>query len=56
MIYNDKLTSASPHLCPSSAPCLYRHKVNGTNYGIKKAGCKRKEHRPRTIDRRLAER
>ena len=34
---------------------LYRH-VNGTYYGIKKVGSKRKEHSFRTSDRKLAER
>ena len=24
--------------------CLYRHKINGTYYGVKMTGCKRKEH------------
>jgi hypothetical protein len=48
MIYNDKPTSDTPILCPSSAQCLYRHKVNGAYYGINKAGCKRKEHSLRT--------
>jgi integrase len=37
-------------------PCLYRHKTNGTYYGIKKQAGKRKEHSLDTDDRKLAER
>ncbi|MDB6122362.1 MAG: hypothetical protein JWQ71_1355 [Pedosphaera sp.] len=37
-------------------PCLYRHKVNATYYGIKKIGSKRKEHSLQTTDRKIAER
>jgi len=37
-------------------PCLYRHNVNGTYYGIKKHGGKRKEHSLQTDDRKIAER
>jgi len=37
-------------------PNLYRHTVNGTYYGIKKLGNKRKEHSLDTADRRIAER
>jgi integrase len=36
--------------------CLYRHTVNSTYYGIKKAGGKRKEHSLDTTDRQIAER
>jgi site-specific recombinase XerD len=36
--------------------CLYRHSVNGTYYGIKKLGDKRKEHSLDTKDRKIAER
>ncbi len=36
--------------------CLYRHTINGTYYGIKKHGGKRKEHSLDTDDRKLAER
>jgi integrase len=39
-----------------NVPCLYRHKINGTYYGVKKASCKRKEHSLATADRKLAER
>ena len=37
-------------------PCLYRHKLNDTYYGIKKLAGKRKEHSLQTSDRKLAER
>lgn len=37
-------------------PCLYRHGVNQTYYGIKKVGGKRKEHSLDTTDRKTAER
>ena len=37
-------------------PCLYRHKLNGTYYGIKKFAGKRKEHSLQTTDRKIAER
>ena len=37
-------------------PCLYRHSVNETYYGIKKTGGKRKEHSLETADRKIAER
>jgi integrase len=37
-------------------PCLFRHKVNGIYYGIKKHGGKRKEHSLDTTDRKIAER
>jgi integrase len=37
-------------------PCLFRHKNNGTYYGIKKHGGKRKEHSLDTTERKLAER
>ena len=37
-------------------PCLYRHSVNDTYYGIKKFGGKRKEHSLETRDRKIAER
>lgn len=37
-------------------PCLYRHSVNDTYYGIKKHGGKRKEHSLDTTDRKIAER
>jgi integrase len=37
-------------------PCLYRHTLNGTYYGIKKISGKRKEHSLQTIDRKIAER
>ena len=37
-------------------PCLYRHSVNQTYYGIKKTGGKRKEHSLETVDRKIAER
>jgi integrase len=36
--------------------CLYRHKLNGTYYGIKKQSGKRKEHSLQTADRKIAER
>jgi integrase len=39
-----------------NVPCLYRHKLNETYYGVKKAGRKRKEHSLGTTDRKLAER
>jgi hypothetical protein len=39
-----------------NVPCLYRHKLNGTYYGVKKTERKRKEHSPGTTDRKLAER
>jgi hypothetical protein len=38
-----------------NVPCLYRHKLNETYYGVKKAGRKRKEHSLGTTDRKLAE-
>ena len=37
-------------------PCLYRHTVNSTYYGIKKHQGKRKEHSLQTTDRKIAER
>jgi integrase len=37
-------------------PCLYRHKLNGCYYGIKKVSGKRKEHSLQTTDRKIAER
>jgi hypothetical protein len=37
-------------------PGLYRHSVNGTYYGIKKLGGKRKERSLQTDDRKIAER
>jgi integrase len=37
-------------------PCLYRHKLNGTYYAIKKVAGKRKEHSLQTTDRKIAER
>jgi hypothetical protein len=37
-------------------PCLYRHSVNSTYYGIKKHDGKRKEHSLQTDDRKIAER
>jgi len=37
-------------------PSLYRHTTNGTYYGIKKIGGKRKEHSLQTDDRKIAER
>jgi integrase len=37
-------------------PCLYRHKISGNYYGIKKHRGKRKEHSLETSDRKLAER
>ena len=40
----------------SNYPCLYRHKTNGTYYGIKKQAGKRKEHSLDTDNRKLAER
>ena len=39
-----------------NVPCLYRHKLNGTYYGVKKAGRKRKEHSLGTTDGKLGER
>jgi integrase len=40
----------------AQVPCLYRHSLSGTYYGIKKVGGKRKEHSQSTSDRKLAER
>ena len=40
----------------SGFPCLYRHSVNDTYYGIAKVGGNRKEHSLGTADRKLAER
>src|SRR5437868_8081573 len=40
----------------SNIPCLYRHSLNSTYYGIKKIGGKRKEHSLGTDDRKIAER
>lgn len=37
-------------------PCLYRHSVNGTYYGIKKVSGKKKSHSLDTADRKIAER
>jgi hypothetical protein len=37
-------------------PCLYRHSVNGTYYGIKKVLGKKKSHSLDTADRKIAER
>lgn len=37
-------------------PCLYRHSVNDSYYGITKVGGNRKEHSLGTTDRKLAER
>jgi hypothetical protein len=39
-----------------SFPCLYRHRVNGTYYGVKKISGKRKEHGLKSTERKLAER
>ena len=39
-----------------NVPCLYRHKINGRYYGLKKIGRKRKEHALGTTDRKVAER
>jgi hypothetical protein len=39
-----------------NCPCLFRHKTNGTYYGIKTRGGKSKEHPPDTVDGKLAER
>jgi integrase len=39
-----------------NVPCLYRHKLNDTYYGIKKVSGKRKEHSLQTTDRKIAER
>jgi integrase len=39
-----------------NVPCLYRHSVNGSYYGIKKIAGKRKEHSLETTDRKIAER
>jgi len=39
-----------------NVPCLYRHSVNGTYYGIKKIAGKRKEHSLETDDRKIADR
>jgi hypothetical protein len=39
-----------------NVPCLYRHSVNGTYYGIKKKAGKRKEHSLETDDRKIADR
>ncbi len=39
-----------------NVPNLYRHKLNGTYYGIRKLGDKRKEHSLQTTDRKIAER
>ena len=39
-----------------NVPCLYRHSINGTYYGIKKNAGKRKEHSLETTDRKIAER
>jgi integrase len=40
----------------SNVPNLYRHTINGTYYGIRKLGNKRKEHSLATTDRKIAER
>jgi hypothetical protein len=40
----------------AQVPCLYRHSLSGTYYGIKKVSGKRKEHSLGTSDRKLAER
>jgi hypothetical protein len=37
-------------------PCLYRHRLNASYYGIKKVSGKRKEHSLQTTDRKIAER
>jgi site-specific recombinase XerD len=37
-------------------PCLYRHRLNETYYGIKKIAGKSKEHSLQTTDRKIAER
>ncbi|MCX6921869.1 MAG: tyrosine-type recombinase/integrase [Verrucomicrobia bacterium] len=39
-----------------NVPCLYRHKINGTYYGIKKINGKEKDHSLDTTDRKEAER
>ncbi len=36
--------------------CLYRHRISGEYYGIKKSAGKRKEHSLGTADRKIAER
>ena len=50
-----KSTRQLLHKIPSY-PCLYRHSVNGSYYGITKIGGNRKEHSLGTTDRKLAER
>jgi integrase len=40
----------------NNVPNLYRHTINGTYYGIRKLGNKRKEHSLATSDRKIAER
>jgi hypothetical protein len=37
-------------------PCLYRHKISGNYYGVKKSRGKRKKHSLATTDRKFAER
>lgn len=37
-----------------NVPRLYRHKINGSHYGIKKHPGKRKEHSLTTTDRKTA--
>ena len=39
-----------------SFSCLYRHRVNGFEYGAKRISGKRKEHSLKTTERKLAER
>ena len=39
-----------------NVPCLYRHRIKGTNYGIKKIKGKEKDYSLNTADRKVAER
>src|SRR5262245_13288105 len=56
MASNQVLSTRQLLVMISNYPCLYRHSVSGTYYGIKKLSGKRKEHSLDTKDRKLAER
>jgi integrase len=56
MAINQKLSTRQLLEKIPNFPCLYRHKLNGCYYGIKKVSGKRKDHSLQTTDRKIAER
>jgi len=56
MATNQKLSTRQLLEKIPNFPCLYRHKLNGCYYGIKKVSGKRKDHSLQTTDRKIAER